>query len=193
MPETLQAPLRDQTDVKIFILSLMDGIDRPLNFVQINDIVVQNGVVKPFDFCLAFPDLLETGHIVMETSAEGEEFYSITPLGRDAARNLGSKLLHVTKEKALQNAVLLLNMQKNGESYRYNIEALPGGKYCFHLHFSKDKEDVISLSVVVENQKKAENMEIEFEQHPELFRRSLLALLTNSAEEILSYAPYQLL
>ena len=58
MNETLQAPLRDQSDIKIFILFLMDSIARPLDFIEINDIVIQNGVVRPFDFCLAFPDLL---------------------------------------------------------------------------------------------------------------------------------------
>ena len=77
MTETLQAPLREMSDIKIFILFLMDGIGHPLNFIEINDIVIQNGVVRPFDFCVAFPDLLETGHIMLEDTAAGE-LYSVT-------------------------------------------------------------------------------------------------------------------
>ncbi|MBP3919913.1 MAG: DUF4364 family protein [Clostridia bacterium] len=192
MNETLQAPLRDQSDIKIFILFLMDSIGRPLDFIEINDIVIQNGVVRPFDFCLAFPDLLETGHIVMDNHT-GKELYTVTPLGHEAAQSLPGKILNTTKEKALQNAVLLLNLHKTNSGYRYNTEALPGGKFLFHLHYTEQNEDVLSLNVVVKSQKEAENMEIELEQHPDMFRRALMSLLANNPGEIEEYAPYQLL
>ncbi len=192
MTESLQAPLRDQSDIKIFILFLMERIARPLNFVEINDIVIQNGVVKPFDFCLAFPDLLETGHIIMQEDS-GEERYSVTEKGREAAQNLDGKILNTTKEKALQNAILLLNMHKLNAGYRYHIEERPGGKFVFSLHFSQQKEDTLSLSIVTDSQKDAENMEIEFEQHPEMLHRAILSLLSNSAKPLLDYEPYRLL
>ena len=192
MTETLQAPLREMSDIKIFILYLMDGVGRPLDFIEINDIVIQNGVVRPFDFCLAFPDLLETGHVVMETTPAGE-YYSVTEIGRDAAHSLGGKLLHTTMEKALQNAILLLNLRKTGGGYRYSIEGLPNGKFMFRLSYTEKGVDTVALSVVTDTAKEAENMEIEFEQHPELFRRALLSLLTNSAAPIDEYEPYRLL
>ena len=192
MTETLQAPLREMSDIKIFILFLMDGIGHPLNFIEINDIVIQNGVVRPFDFCVAFPDLLETGHIMMEDTAAGE-LYSVTDIGREAAHILGGKILHTTMDKALQNAILLLNLRKTGAGYRYSIEALPNGKFLFHLYYTEKGSDTITLSVVTESAKEAENMEIEFEQHPELFRRALLSLLTNGAAPIKEYEPYQLI
>lgn len=192
MTETLQAPLREMSDIKIFILFLMDGVGRPLNFIEINDIVIQNGVVRPFDFCVAFPDLLETGHITMEETTAGE-FYSVTDIGREAAHSLGGKILHTTMDKALQNAILLLNLRKTDSGYRYSIEALPNGKFLFHLRFTENGTDTITLSVITQSEKDAENMEIELEQHPELFRRSLLSLLTNSAAPINEYEPYRLL
>lgn len=192
MTETLQAPLREMSDIKIFILFLMDGIGRPLNFIEINDIVIQNGVVRPFDFCVAFPDLLETGHIRMEAS-QAEELYTVTDIGREAAHSLGGKILHTTMDKALQNAILLLNLRKTDSGYRYSIEALPSGKFLFHLYFSEGGTDTITLTVMTQSAKDAENMEIELEQHPELFRRSLLSLLTNSAAPINEYEPYRLL
>ena len=192
MNEPLQAPLRDQSDIKIFILYLMDSIAKPLDFIEINDIVVQNGVVRPFDFCLAFPDLLETGHIVMDDST-GTELYTVTRIGHEAAQSLPGKILLTTKEKALQNAILLLNLRKTNSGYRYNTEALPGGKFMFRLHYTEQNEDVISVSIVVESRKEAENMEIELEQHPDMLRRALLSLLSNNAGELIGYAPYDLL
>ncbi len=192
MTETLQAPLRDQSDIKIFILFLMDSIARPLDFIEINDIVVQNGVVRPFDFCLAFPDLLETGHIRMDASS-GIELYSVTAVGHEAAQSLPGKILVTTKEKALENAVLLLNLRKTNAGYRYNTEALPNGKYRFSLHYTENRDDVLSVSAVVDTPKEAENMEIALEQHPDMFRRALKSLLTNDAGEIEDYDPFTLL
>lgn len=189
MPEQLQAPLRDQSDVKIFILYLMEHIGRPLDFVEINDIVVQNGVVRPFDFCMAFPDLLKSGHIRALVSEDGEERYEITPLGTDAQDSLNGKILNVTKEKALQNAVLLLNMKKNNEGFRYDIEAAPGGGYRFVFSFSRDGKDVLSVSAATDSQKEAENMEAEFEHHPEIMRRAILSLLLNSARPLAEFDP----
>ena len=192
MTENLQAPLRDPSDIKLFILYLMEHIGRPLDFVEINDIVIQNGVVKPFDFCLAFPDLLETGHIRL-TEENGHEWYSVTDLGRETERNLEGKILNVTKEKALENAILLLNMKKLNTAYRYHTKALLGGKFLLNIHFSEGEDDVLSLSVVTDTLKEAENMEIEFERHPELVHRAFLSLLKNNVQPIAEYDPNRLL
>ena len=63
----------------------------------------------------------------------------------------------------------------------------------FRLHYTEQNEDVISVSIVVESRKEAENMEIELEQHPDMLRRALLSLLSNNAGELIGYAPYDLL
>ena len=46
----MQAPLKEKNDIKIFILYLMRNIGYPLDFSNINDIVVQDGIVNYFDF-----------------------------------------------------------------------------------------------------------------------------------------------
>ena len=57
----MQAQLKDKNDIKIFILYLMRHVGRPLDFVSINDIVVQDGYVGYFDFVECFAELLEAG------------------------------------------------------------------------------------------------------------------------------------
>ena len=46
----MQAALKDKNDIKIFILYLMRNVGYPLEFENLNDIVVQDGVVGYFDF-----------------------------------------------------------------------------------------------------------------------------------------------
>ncbi len=192
MTETLQAPLREMGDIKIFILSLMAGIDRPLDFIEVNDIVIQNGVVRPFDFCVAFPELIETGHVAVQETERGE-VYTVTELGREAAYNLGSKILHTTKDKALQNAILLLNLRSTGGEYRYSTQALPNGRFQLQISFIENGEETLAVSVVTETRREAENMEFELEQHPDLFRRVLLSMLYGNAGPVREYHPYLLI
>lgn len=59
----MQAPLKDKNDIKIFILYLMKNVGYPLDFPDINDIVVQDGLVNYFDFAECFAELLDTGNI----------------------------------------------------------------------------------------------------------------------------------
>ena len=68
----MQAQLKDKNDIKIFILYLMRHVGRPLDFVSINDIVVQDGYVGYFDFVECFAELLEAAKAEFaEKSAEG--------------------------------------------------------------------------------------------------------------------------
>ena len=66
----MHSQLRDKNDIKIFILYLLRHIGYPLDFVSINDIVVQDGYVGYFDFAECFAELLETGNIVLTDTAE---------------------------------------------------------------------------------------------------------------------------
>ncbi len=192
MPETLQAPLRDAGDIKIFILYLMSHIDRPLTYGEIYDITVQNGVVKPFDFSLVFPDLPETGHIY-RTEADGTEAFTVSPAGREVADSLSGNVLHTTKEKALRNAIQLLNRKKTGRGYHYDIASTPEGKFVFHFAFTEAGADTMTMSVTANTRKEAENMETTFELQPELIYRSILALLNNNASPVATYDPFALL
>lgn len=190
MTETgyLQAPLQDESDIKIFILFLMNSIGTPLEYADISDIVVQNGVVSPFDFCLNFPDLIDSGHIRIENDGD-RALYTVTDSGKDVAENLNGKLLRSTKEKALTNAKMLLDLKKTKSDLKYRIEDLPDGRCRFTIRYRDHFEDVLTLSVVTENRMIAERMQLNFENHPETFRRSLMALLDNRSTMVSKDSP----
>ena len=61
----MHSQLRDKNDIKIFILYLLRHIGYPLDFVSINDIVVQDGYVGYFDFAECFAEMLDDGLIGM--------------------------------------------------------------------------------------------------------------------------------
>ena len=66
------ARIRDKRNVKIFVLYLMQNINYPLDYVTLNDIIMQNDYVMYLDFAEAFDDMLQAD-LVGCVEEEGEK------------------------------------------------------------------------------------------------------------------------
>ena len=122
----MQSQLRDKNDIKIFILHLLRHISYPLDFVSINDIVVQDGFVGYFDFVECFAELLETGNVLeLPVGEVGEELYEITPQGAIVAETLDSRILPSIREKSLKSAMRFLSFRERGAKVKFDFEPLP--------------------------------------------------------------------
>ena len=81
--------LTDKNDIKIFILYLLKNIERPVDMITLNDIVVQDGFVNQFDFMDCFYELCDTS-AVRKSEKDGVELYEITGEGSVAAETISS-------------------------------------------------------------------------------------------------------
>ena len=82
----MQTRLKDKNDIKIFILYLLKNVGYALDFSNINDIVVQDGVVNYFDFAECFAELIDAGNIREDAASEaGEATYSLTEQGKQVS------------------------------------------------------------------------------------------------------------
>ena len=75
-------------NVKIFVLYLLENINYPLDFVTINDIVMQTDYVMYLDFAEAFNEMIDSGLIEEVKQEEKDTVYAITDKGRLVAREL---------------------------------------------------------------------------------------------------------
>lgn len=57
------AQLKDENEIKIFILYLLDKIGYPLDYPSIGSIMMADGIVNFFDFAQCFFALVDAGHI----------------------------------------------------------------------------------------------------------------------------------
>ena len=88
------SPVGNINNVKIFVLYLMENLNYPLDFVTLNDIVMQTDYVMYLDFAEAFHNMLDNGLInEIEEDDNDEKLYVITEKGRFVARELKSELL----------------------------------------------------------------------------------------------------
>lgn len=59
----MASQLKEENEIKIFILYLLDKIGYPLDYPSIGSIMMQDGVVNFFDFAQCFFALVDAGHI----------------------------------------------------------------------------------------------------------------------------------
>ncbi|GFI56257.1 hypothetical protein IMSAG013_01313 [Clostridiales bacterium] len=67
------AQFKEENEIKIFILYLLDKIGYPLDYPSIGSIMMQDGIVNFFDFAQCFFSLVDAGHIreiVRDSSSE---------------------------------------------------------------------------------------------------------------------------
>lgn len=176
--------LRDKTDIKIFVLYLLDNIGCSLDFVTLHDVVVQDEFVGQFDFMECFFELCETGAIA-KTEKDGRDHYSLTPSGKDAAEALQSDLLRTIRERALRSARRFLEYQKNGCKAESEVVALEGGKYRLVCKCSDRDGVYMETAVVVDSKHKAELLKLNFDDRSELIYNGIMSLLSGDMNYLL--------
>ena len=180
----MQAPLKDKNDIKIFILYLLRHIDYPLDFTNINDIVVQDGFVNYFDFAECFAELLDTGNI-QEIKDGDEELYVITDQGIRVADTLDSRLLNMLKDKSLKSALRLLSFKKRGAQIKCEEESLPDGRFILHCIVIDHHEERMHVKVLLDDRIQVEKMKYNFNDKPEIVYRGVLALLSGEVNYLI--------
>lgn len=184
----MQTQLKDKNDIKIFILYLMRHVGRPLDFVSINDIVVQDGYVGYFDFVECFAELLEAGN-VEEIKSEGEdsdELYRVTEQGAYVVDTLDSRLINTIREKSLKSALRLLSFKERGAKVKFDFETLKNGRFKADCVISEKDDEPMRVTVTLESANQLEKIRHNFYDKPEVVYRGILAVLTGEVNYLIN-------
>ncbi len=169
--------LRDKTEIKIFILYLLMNAEEPCDFITLHDMVVQDGVVRQFDFCECFFELAETAAL-LKLERDGREYFTVTEEGREAARMLESDLPSSVRERALRSANRYLQFRMRGNKAKSEVAPLPNGKYRLTCECS-DKDGIyMQIAVALDDKRRLELMKYNFDDRTELVYKGLLSLLS---------------
>ena len=179
-----QNGMSNPTDVKIFILYLLEHINYPLDYSTIHDVCIQNGYVGGFDFVACFSELKELGHI-LEDAENGESYYVISPTGRMVSAELQSNILLSIREKSLKSAMHLLSFKKRNATMASSVEKRQDGKFILHCEIIEPHGDVLRLDLAMSSRLHAEGMKKKFDKDPESVYRRLLSVLTGDADYVL--------
>jgi len=177
----MASPIGSMNNVKIFVLYLMRNINYPLDFVTINEIVMQTDYIMYLDFAVAFHEMLD-GELIREegSNENGDPLYAVTSRGAMVAEQLHSDLLPSILDRSLACALRYLDFKRRGITVDCSSEPL--GDQTFRVSFIIREKDKILMqtSVNVDSEYRSRQMRENFRERPDVIYRGILALLTGN-------------
>lgn len=180
----METRLYDENEIKIFILYLMYHIGRPLEYGDINDIVMQDGFVGGIDFADCFADLLEKGNI-QEITINDMPHYAISEYGVQIAENLQDDIASYVRTKGLKSALRLLDFKKRGAKIETSFAPRADGRFDLTCTIIDRESVVLEVKVPAENASQLELMRYHFREKPEQVYKGVLALLTGEMDYLI--------
>lgn len=187
--------LKDENQIKIFILYLLEKIGYPLDYPTIGAIMMQDGIVNFFDFAQCFFELVDAGHIreiVVDDEevnegygAEDDEdpesektvLYDVTETGKSVANTLSSNLMYAVREKGYRSALRHLSFEKKGafidSSYKKD-----GDGYIVNCKINDKNGVILDVNVRCDSEYQLNRMLTNFSEKPEIVFRGIVALIS---------------
>lgn len=189
--------LKNENEIKIFILYLLDKIGYPLDYPSIGSIMMQDGIVNFFDFAQCFFSLVDAGHIreiisdkraakLLEITPDSEEeagleddpvLYEVTETGRHVAEALSDNLMVTVREKSYRSALRHLSFAKRG-AYVDQTYKKDGDGYIVHCSIKDKSGTLMDLKIRADSEYQLKCMMDNYSDRPEVVFRGIVALMT---------------
>ncbi len=172
--------LRTVTDIKVFLLFLIDNIGYPIEHSDIIDIVSENTdeILLDYDECLR--ELSDDGHLLFD-EYNGEKYYMISDTGRMIASQLYDSLDKEFRERSLRYAAKYTSLSKSGASISASIIE-ENGLYKVSMIVNDASGELMHVSVSVKSRAEAEKIKSNFESKPDGVYRGVLFSVTGKLE-----------
>ena len=158
----------------------MENINYPLDFVTVNDIVMQTDYVMYLDFAEAFHKMLDDGLIEKVGEVEERATYEITKKGRMVAESLHSDILSSILDRSLAAALRYLDFKTRGIEAKCSSARRADGRYDFTCSLTEKGVVIYSTTLVVDSADRVTRLKENFRDRPEVIYRGVHALLAGN-------------
>ena len=163
------------TDLKVFILFLLDNIRYPVDHTTVMKIVEENTDDISLDFAQCLAELTDTGHLYFD-EIDGEKYYMISDKGRMVASELYETLDKNFRERSLRSAIKHISLSKNETTINAYITETATKRFCVTLEARDKTDDIMKVSLTVSSRAEAELIKKNFENKPDgVYRGTLFA------------------
>lgn len=173
--------LSDKTEIKIYILSLLDVINEPLSYIRINDITVHDGVITGFEFADSFVELLRDG--LVDKLDGDEEFFKISINGHTAVKKY-EKMYSGIMQKAARSANKLYYFYRTDIKSTSEIEYNADNSVMLNCNLKREDETIFSLKIKLTDYSYAEKLKDNFTENNDNIYKGVLALLSGDVNYI---------
>jgi len=175
----MSSPLGNKQNIKIFVLYLMQNVGYPMDFITINDVIMQTDYVAYLDFAETFAKL-EEGELIacVGQNERGEPTYAVTGKGRTVVESFQGDILPSILEESLTCALRFLDFSRRGTKATCKIVPNPAGGFDVTCALTEQDITLLSISLWADTKARADLMEAQFRRSPENIYRASLALMS---------------
>ena len=169
------------TDLKVFLLFLLDNIRYPIDRTTILSIIEENTDEITFDYEQCLVELVDSEHLLYD-EIEDEKYYMISDKGRAVASELYDNLDSEFRERSLRSAIKHISLSKSGASIKAYIENTESGRFRVTLEAQDSYGDIMKVSLTVNSLAEAEQIKKNYESKPDGVYRGVLFSATGKIE-----------
>ena len=173
--------LHTVTDLKVFLLFLLDNIRYPIDRTTVMTIIEENTEEISLDYEQSLAELCDSGHLLYD-EIEGEKYFMISDKGREVASQLYDSLDSGFREKSLRSAIKHVSLSKSGASIKAYIEKTESNRFRVTLEAYDAYGDLMKTSLSVNSLAEAEQIKNNFENKPDGVYRGVLFSATGRIE-----------
>ena len=181
MKKQKEFSLNTTTEMKVFLLFLLDNIGSPIDHTTLIDIVQQNTNEISLDYDECLSQLEESEH-VWGDEVDGEYYYGISDKGRLVASELYDTLDKNFRERSLRLAIRHISLSNRGARINSYITETESKRYKVTLEAYDRFGEVMSVSVTVNSKAEAETIKRNYESKPDGVYRGVLFSVTGRME-----------
>ena len=176
--------LRTTTDLKVFLLFLLDNIRSPIDEETLLYIVEEKTDDITFDYTDCLAELVVSGHLYFD-ELDGIKYYMISEKGRMVASELYETLDKEFREKSLRSAIKHMSLSSSGTKLFSKIEETENKRFRVTMQAYDNEGEVMSVSLVVPSRQEAELIKKNFESKPDGVYRGVFFAATGRIEYVL--------
>ena len=181
MKKSKEFKLNTKTDLKIFVLFLLDNIRYPVDKTTVLSIVEENTNEIIIDNEEILIELVDSEHLLYD-EIDGEKYYMISEKGRAVAAELYDSLDKEFREKSLRSAIKHISLSKNETAIKAYVEETAEKRYTVNLEARDTYGEIFKLSLTVNSRIEAEQIKKNFESKPDGVYRGILFSATGKIE-----------
>jgi DNA-binding PadR family transcriptional regulator len=178
-----EAGIKSITDLKVYVLFLLDNIGRPMPLESVIHILseVLNDISLDFDHCIG--ELEDTEHICYD-EVDGVKYYTVTEKGRFVSAELYDSIDESFRENSLRLAIRYISISDSGAKFSATVTETDTRRYRVTMEAHDRFGDLMTASLTVLSRTEAEQIKKNFESKPDSVYRGVLFSATGRIEYI---------
>ena len=169
------------TDIKIYLLFLLDRIGNPIDHTSLIDIISENTreIMLDYDQCL--DELVTAGHLYYDSDGT-ERYYMISDSGHEIAAELYDTLDEGFREQSARSAVRYISLSGRNASISSYVTETDNKRFNVTLKASDRYGEILNTTITVASRAEADAIKNNYDQHCDAVYRGILFAATGRME-----------